>query len=310
MTRVEVLLATYMSADYLAEFLESLLAQSYGDFHLVVSDDVSTDETWDILQSYAPRFANPPRLIRRDTPSGSAQANFASLIALSQADYVFLADHDDIWQPHKIARSLQAMQAAEAAAAPGTPILVHSDLSVIDGQGRAQHPSYWAFKGISPGHGTRLNTALVHATVTGCTALMNAPLLARCKTMPDDAIMHDWFINLVAVLFGQVVPIPEPLICYRIHGRNASRPRKVSFLASFSQLNRLRRLRHGMRQRARQAALLLETYGPDLDPQDRAVLTRFAALYDVGWLRRKVRLLRGRHFWPGLWRNTIQILAA
>lgn len=309
MTRVEVLLATYMSADYLAEFLDSLLAQSHSDFHLVVSDDVSTDETWDILTAYAPRFANPPRLIRRDTPSGSAQANFASLIAQSQADYVFLADHDDIWEPDKIARSLDAMHAAEAAA-PGTAILVHSDLSVIDGQGRPQHPSYWAFKGIAPGHGTRLNTALVHATVTGCTALMNAPLLARCKSMPDDAIMHDWFINLVAVLFGQVVPIPQPLIRYRIHGRNASRPRQVSVLASFGQLDRVRRLRHGMRQRARQAALLLDTYGADLSPEDRAVLTRFAALYEVGFVRRKLRLLRGRHFWPGLWRNTVQILAA
>ncbi len=303
--RVEVLLATRNSADYLGELLDSLAAQSHDDFHLVVSDDVSSDGTPELVEARAGAFRNPVQVIRRERPSGSASANFAALMAASTADYVFLADHDDIWLPEKIAAGLAQLKAAEARVGRDTPILGHSDLGVIDAAGARTAPSYWAFKQIKPEAGQRLNTALMAATVTGCALYANRALIARSLPLPEGAIMHDWWMNLVAVALGEVVFDPEPRILYRIHGRNASRPREVSASASFRQLDRVKRMRLNLYRRIAQGQALLEAHGPALAPAERARLASFAGIPGKNAVARRWRIVRGGFFWPGVWRNLV-----
>ena len=53
MSRVDILLATYNGEKYLKEQIESILTQTYRDFRLLISDDCSTDNTWNILSYYA-----------------------------------------------------------------------------------------------------------------------------------------------------------------------------------------------------------------------------------------------------------------
>ncbi len=306
--RVEVLLATCNSADYLAELLDSLAAQTHDDFHLVVSDDLSTDGTLGLVEAAAPRLRHPVEIIRRDTPSGSASANFSSLMARSTGDYVFLADHDDIWLPEKIARGLAQMQAAEAEAGPGMPVMGHCNLSVANARGEVTAPSYWAFKSIVPEAGQQLNSALVAPTVTGCALYANRALLERALPVPEAAVMHDWWLNLVAICFGRVIFDPEPLILYRVHGRNASRPKQVSVKAAFRQRrSRAGRFRHNLARRIAQGTALRDRYADALPAEMRRTLDRFAAIPGQNALARRVTLLRGRFFWPGLWRNLVSL---
>lgn len=303
--RVEVLLATYNSTDYLTDMLDSLLAQSYDDFHLVVSDDLSTDGTVEMIEARANAFRNPVTVIRRDTPSGSATANFTSLMARSEADYVFLADHDDIWLPEKIAAGLAQLKEAEARLGSDTPILGHCNLAVIDGTGQVTAPSYWAFKQIVPEAGQSLNTALMAPTVTGCALYMNRALMVQALPVPENAVMHDWWLNLVAVVLGEVLFDPEPHIQYRIHGKNASRPREVSVRSSFSQLNRLQRMRHNLYRRIAQGGALLEAHGDAMPETQRLQLESFATIPGKNAFTRRWRILRGGFFWPGIWRNVV-----
>ncbi len=91
--RVSVLMTTYNGARFLAESIDSVLAQSFTDFELVVVDDASTDATPSILAGYAdPRL----RVIRNPVNLGVVGARnrgFADLRGV----YVATIDHDDLW---------------------------------------------------------------------------------------------------------------------------------------------------------------------------------------------------------------------
>ncbi|BCW36375.1 glycosyl transferase [Arthrobacter sp. StoSoilA2] len=306
--RVEVLLATRDSGQFLGELLDSLVCQSFRDFHLVVSDDCSRDNTLAILEEAAPRFAHPLRIIRRTAPSGSAAANFAGMLALAQADYVFLADHDDVWLPEKIARGLARMRALEAEEGRETPILLHGDLTPVDAALQVITPSFWAFKAIAPSYGARLNTALMHPTVTGCTVVMNRALVARTGIIPPGAVMHDWWINLVAAAFGRVAWDPDPQILYRIHGGNASNPQPTTLTRALSQWRNLANSRHWIRLRLAQGQAFLNTYRDELPAGSRRVLEAFADIPSAGPISRRRRLIAGGFRSPDLWRNAATLL--
>lgn len=304
---VEVLLATYNSANYIEPMLESLIAQERRDFSLVVSDDLSRDDTRAIVARLAPRLPGGVRWIERETRSGGASANFSSLIQNATADYAFLADHDDVWLPGKIARGVARMRAIEAEVGADTPILLHGDLRVVDANLRTIAPSLWAFKAIDPAYGTRLNSALMHASVTGCTVVMNRALRNRLTPIPKEAIMHDWWLNLVAVAFGRVAYDPEPQILYRVHGANVSQPRRITLLSALTQWDKIRRGRARVRQRIDQGAALLRVYGEALPPEARAALTALASIPEQGFLERRATMLKGRFMVPGLWRNVVNL---
>lgn len=308
MDRVEILLATYNSADYITEMLESLLAQTHADFHLVVSDDQSGDDTLSILQDYAPRFQNPVRVLETQTPSGSAMANFSRLLSESSGDYVFLADHDDIWKPEKVASALKDLKAEENKQGIETPLAYHCDLEVIDGAGRPTHPSYWKFKRIDPSVAEKFGATLIQPAVTGCAMAMNSALIKKALPIPGDALMHDWWLTLVACGFGKVLHDPTSHIQYRIHGKNVSRPKQVGVLSSFRQLDRVANLRRGLKRRVRQGVAFDEIYGEMLPPEKAKQSAAFASLARSLPLQRQYKMLRYGIMGPDAFRNAVQLL--
>ncbi|MFD6176656.1 MULTISPECIES: glycosyltransferase [unclassified Isoptericola] len=300
---VEVLLATYNSERYLGPLLESLAAQTYRDFRLVVSDDVSTDRTLELVDAWAGRFAHPPRVLRRSVPSGGAAANFAALLAGSRADHVLLADHDDVWLPDKVEAGLARVRALEREHGADVPVLVHGDLEVIDGDGRPVAPSFWAFKSIRPEYGSRLRTALMHPTVTGCTAVLNRSLVERVGRIPPAAVMHDWWIGLVAAAFGVVDHDPEPRIRYRIHGGNVSAPKRSSLVGALRRLPAPADVRRWVGLRVDQGELFLETYRDDLPAASRRALEELVSVRRTGPVARRRTIVRGGFVSPDLWRT-------
>ncbi len=306
--RVEVLLATCNSERFLEPMLESLATQTFRDFVLVISDDCSTDGTVAIIRRWADRFDNAPELVVREVPSGSAGANFASLLALSRGDYVFLADHDDIWLPEKIFEGLVRMHALEERVGSDVPLLVHGDLTVVDADDTVIAPSFWAFKSIFPTFGMSLNTALMHPTVTGCTAVLNRPLVERVRDIPRAAVMHDWWIDLAACAFGAVDFDPVPHIRYRIHGANVSVPKRSSLGGALRRLPAPSEVRRWVRLRLDQGAEFLSAYADELPPDALATLEQFVSIRSAGPIARRRRLRAGGFRSPDTWRNAAAML--
>jgi rhamnosyltransferase len=217
-----IVLAAYNGASYLVEQIESIRAQTFTAWTLLVRDDGSSDATNAILDDYA---AREPRIevIRDDRGNSGAAANFSRLatIALTRgASVVFFADQDDVWFPDKVARTIARMQAAEARLGPDRPILVHTDLRLIDGAGRRLHRSFMEFQRIHNPRSRALTTLLVQNFVTGCAMAVNRPLLRFALPVPGEALMHDWWLALCAASCGSIDFLPEPTVSYRRHGTN------------------------------------------------------------------------------------------
>jgi glycosyltransferase involved in cell wall biosynthesis len=219
-----IVLATYNGAAWLGEFVDSLRRQSVVDWHLLIRDDGSTDATPALLAEAAARDS---RISLLDDAPGrlGVTSNFAHLLHRArerQARYVFLADQDDVWLPDKLQQQLALIRQAEASAGAGTPLLVHSDLTLVDRGLRVIHPSHSRCTRLARDRqaAAPLRTLLTNNFVTGCTALLNRPLLDVALPLPPSAVLHDWWVALCAAAFGEIRYLDEPTVLYRQHGSN------------------------------------------------------------------------------------------
>lgn len=262
---IQVLLACYNGEKYLPQQLLSLRRQDDPAFSVLMQDDGSTDKTPALLQAAADeRFL----LAEEGGRHLGAVGNFLSLLAQCTADYAALCDQDDVWQPGRLSRCRQAMEQAEARHGADTPILVHSDARLVDGDGNTLHGSFFAHQGWD-GSATSLHRLLVQNNVTGCTLMMNAALrrLVVSCARAEGLHMHDWFIALTAAAFGQIVFIPQPLVDYRQHTVNVMGASRAGLLRRACQA-----LGHWQRGKARialtytNARAFRQAYGDALPP--------------------------------------------
>lgn len=230
--RLIILLSTYNGENFLRAQLDSLFAQTYPDYVILARDDGSQDATKKILADYAIRSPDKLKIIRDDSGNLGASGSFAFLIDYAlrhkaefdvESTYLMFCDQDDVWHEDKMTKQVNAMLATEAeegSARRGTkPILVHSDLQVVDESLRLIAESMARYQGLETGRNSFANL-LISNLVTGCTALINEALARKALPIADDAIMHDWWLALVASCFGKIVYLDTPLVQYRQHGSN------------------------------------------------------------------------------------------
>ncbi|OIJ21754.1 glycosyl transferase [Anaerobacillus alkalidiazotrophicus] len=110
---VSVITPTYNSAKFIGETIESVLAQTYTNWEMVIVDDCSSDETVRIVKEYV-AGDNRIKLIQLKENSGPAIARNTA-IEHACGRYLAFLDSDDQWLPHKLERQLQFMQEHEIA---------------------------------------------------------------------------------------------------------------------------------------------------------------------------------------------------
>ena len=216
-----ILMATCDGAAYIEEQLDSLAGQTHKNWVLLVRDDGSTDETPELLRR---RAAGDERIRLLPSATTSAEGpaqNFGHLIAeglQTRHNLFYLCDQDDIWESTKL--SLLARHFPDLGE-EATPVLAHSDLSVVDARSRPTHPSLQRLLKSNPLPDYPLIYLLTRNFVTGCAVACNRRLLEAASPVPDQAMMHDWWLALVAAAAGRINYTPEPLVRYRQHGGNA-----------------------------------------------------------------------------------------
>jgi glycosyltransferase involved in cell wall biosynthesis len=293
---VQILLSTYNGGMHLDDFLRSLLRQDYDNWSLLIRDDGSRDNTVEIIHDWKARFPDRISLFR-----GSGDGNlgvlrsFSTLLEASSAEYVMMADQDDIWLPEKVRFALEAMRARERQVPPGRPILVHTDLIVVDQDLLMLSPSYWAYQGLTPGRGRPFPRIMVENVVWGCTAMFNRPLIDIVGTIPDEAGHHDWWIALAAAAFGDIVSLKDARILWRRHGLNASQVSSVRNISLSAMANvgaARKRLGTLFEESRLRMGFFVDRYRDQLDAADLAVATAFLRLPQRALLAKRLDIIR------------------
>lgn len=280
---VAILLATYNGEKYLDQQMRSLVTQTYRDSIIMVRDDKSTDSTPEILAKWADAYPKKISVIDDDLGNVRSAANFSRLMQLCEAQYFAFCDQDDVWLPRKIELLMSEMRRLERERSSNTPILIHSDLTVVDEGLKVVSSSLFQHRKINPATGHRLDRLIVNNVMTGCASLGNRALLELGRPVPEEFTFHDWWLALVAASCGVISTIAESTVLYRQHGRNqvgAGAQRKRSTLWDGRHVIQrpwvLRaRMTKAMTILQRQAKLLLDAVGGKMSRRNREFLRAF-----------------------------------
>lgn len=284
---VAILLATYNGSRYLPEQLDSIARQTHSDWHLLVSDDGSSDDTLEVLDQFSRQHPGKVTLVSRSEHANGACGNFLHLIACCPSSYPYVAfcDQDDVWLDTKLAVSLAAIRELEARN-PG-PCLVFTDAAVVDSDLEELAPSFFAYTGVDPSR-TKLAQLLVQNPISGAGIIMNSSLLSAVQESApcfssEHIAMHDQWVGLVAACFGSIAAVNEALYLYRQHGGNAMGAIQMSM---GSVLEKAKIAKLSLERKRNQAEILLTCYrGVLLEPQAE-LLEEFVGLRGLPKTRR------------------------
>ena len=214
--RVCVLMATHDGLPWLGQQIDSILGQTGVEVELLVSDDQSSDGTWEWLQERAAREARIV-LLPRTRRFGSAAANFYRLLGAADTRRFPLfafADQDDIWRPGKLARQAEILeqQAVDGVSSNVVAFWPTGRRKLIR-KAQPQRRFDYLFEPPGPGCSFLMRASLVEH----CVALLAALSRAGVEPLPK----HDWLVYLVARRGGGRWFIDDlPSLDYRQHGRN------------------------------------------------------------------------------------------
>lgn len=290
---VDILLSTYNGKLFLKGQIDSIIDQTFTQWRLIARDDGSIDSTEDILNRYSKK---DPRitLIQDDLGNLGPCQSFAELMKHLTADYVMFCDQDDVWVSEKIERMLKPAISSDLDY-PDKPILTVSDLIITDENlNRFSPSSFWKYQGYSPNKKPGFNTIIVQNKFPGCSMMFNRKLVEILKDIPSEAVMHDWWIALIASAFGKISIINEPLVYYRQHCLNRIGVSQNSISGIIRRISTdymgiFKRVFLNMDfKELRQAQIFRSRYYEMLDDNKKDILDSFCDLSIPGILRNKI----------------------
>ncbi|HHY26991.1 MAG TPA: glycosyltransferase family 2 protein [Desulfitobacterium dehalogenans] len=305
---ITILMGTYNGEKFITEQIESILCQTEDNWKLIIQDDCSTDAMVSILQSYVTNYPHKITLIQREFPSGSAKNNFISMLKFAKSEYIMTCDQDDIWLPSKIELTLKKMHESEGYYGKDKPLLVHTDLKIVDEKLEVIAESMFHYQSLDSKR-DKFNNLLVQNIVTGCTIMFNRRLLEMVYSVPEESIMHDWWFALVAAAFGKIGFVNEPTILYRQHSSNEVGAKNAnSILYNIKRLSNKEQTKLTIQSTYNQATSFLRLYEKELTEECLKIVNAYISIPDYGKLKR-INILSESDFWKtGLMRKCGQIL--
>lgn len=231
---VSIGMPVYNGERYIKEALNSLLAQSFKDFELIISDNASTDDTGSICREYANRDARI-RYVRQSENKG-AVANFQFVLDEAKGTYFMWAAHDDVWDTRWIETLLTTAESC--------PCLAYGFVQSIDRNGRAMnHPANkrkFEFSGnrfirrckyfIAPDFGGKANPIYGLMSLQKLKAIGISAL--NTKINGSDMIFLYVLLNSMEIRHGGSVFLYKRILCESAGGEIAAKSNSSSRIVS------------------------------------------------------------------------------
>lgn len=207
--RISIGLPVFNGENYLAETLDSILAQTYSDFELIISDNASTDGTQEICGAYAARDARV-RYHRNEENLGAAN-NFNRVFELSSGEYFKWAAHDDLYAPEYLQRCIEILDCEPEV------VLCYPQTTIIDEDGKFVEHYYDGFNLRSPKPHERFRDFFrAPGLCNPVFGLIRARALKRTPLIGNYAASDRVLLGELA-LHGQFYEVPEYLFLRRGH---------------------------------------------------------------------------------------------
>lgn len=264
-------MATYNGEKFLAQQIESIQKQTFKEWNLLIRDDGSSDKTCDIIRNFTAKDSRIRFINENEHHNLGVIKSFFTLVNYEVADFYFFSDQDDVWLPEKLSVSLEAAQHK----ASDVPLLVYTDLKVVNQELNILQDSM--IRAQSHHANTTLLPELTENTVTGGTMMINHALAEKWFT-PNDILMHDWFLALLAASLGEIIYLDLPTQLYRQHDNNVLGARtmdkrfKILREGPKSIFTRYWKLIHDSQK---QASLIVDKYGDIMTANDLELIKCF-----------------------------------
>jgi len=219
-------LPVYNGERFLKQALDSLLAQTYSDFELIISDNASTDRTEEICRDYVVK--DPRVRYSRNTKNIGVGSNFNRVFELSIGEYFKWASADDLCEPEHLSRCLSVLKNDKAV------VLVCSKTRFVDEVGRTLNLT-------DPGWNLQIESAhdrlryVIGAGhwVNPHYGVIRATALAKTRLMPSYP-GGDYRLLAELSLLGKFVEIPEYLFVRRVHpGASSQNVTKITWTIEY-----------------------------------------------------------------------------
>ena len=293
---IDIVLATYNGERYIAAQIDSIFAQDYTDWRLVIRDDASADKTPEILAEYEKKHPDRIWVLKGEKKRLGIVGNFSTLLTATTAPYVMCADQDDVWLPGKISLTLAGMQELEKTHGNTTPLLVHTDSTIVNEKLETLAASFGAHHKLNP-FDSPFPRLLVQNTVQGCTVMVNRALLALALPIPPVARMYDMWLALVAASMGYIGYIEQATVKYRQHSANALGVRKKTLR------ERVGNIQNMMESNVTQAVLFHDRFEKQLSDDNRKIVRAFSKMPDHGFFKRRIVLVQNNILRQPAWEN-------
>ena len=197
---VSVVCCTYNGASFIQPQLDSILSQTLMPSEIIIQDDGSTDNTLDILYSYAESY--PFIHIYNNEGQHGINANFFSALHRASGRFIAISDQDDIWEKDKLEKQLASI---------GDKLLCGGMSKPFSSDG---FPVEWD----SRRPNVHLLRLLYLSEINGHTIFFNRKLL---DYLPETGfpcnMLYDWQLQVVAAAAESIVMLPEVVVNFRRH---------------------------------------------------------------------------------------------
>jgi len=302
MKTIQILMAVYNGEKFIEEQLRSIINQTNTEWELLIRDDLSTDSTLNIILEYYKNYHDRIRIIDNHGIRYGAAGNFMELLKISDSEYVMFADQDDVWLPDKIDKTLSTMKRLEEKEGKDTPLLVHTDLCVVDENLNLISRSMWKMQKINPQFKS-LNRLLIQNNVTGCASMINKKLVEMSKQFSYGIIIHDWWIALIASCFGEIEYINNPMILYRQHNYNEVGAVGYNLNYIYKEFIKRESLKENLKKYRKQAEMLLTEFQDNLRDDQKILLEKFSNIDSMNMIEKRIFLIKNSILKYGFFRN-------
>ena len=218
-----IMMASYNGERFIKEQIESIIAQTYQNWRLIIQDDGSTDCTVSMIEQFV---KTDPRICMFVNDSGKhgPYQNFNALVnkcrnSVEQHDLYFFADQDDCWDRDKIEKftAFYDLHAVE----PDKPVLIYGDMRIIDQNGIITHESLNSLDRIE----RTPKSMFFDASVWGCNMMFNRALLMDIQPVSEQSGRiwgHDQYFARWAGIRGELLFFHDICMSYRRYGESVT----------------------------------------------------------------------------------------